>query len=84
MPHRIPPRIITHLQSVYTETGRNDAVEWRGLVSKLGITEEELRAGLHWAFTVGGERQLERIGPHHVRLGPTVIPVAQGLRPRPS
>ena len=30
MPHRIFPRIVTYLQSVYIETGRNDAVEWRG------------------------------------------------------
>jgi hypothetical protein len=84
MPHRIFPRIVTYLQSVYIETGRNDAVEWRGLVSQLGIKEEELRAGLHHAFTVGGECQLERIGPDHVRLGPAMIAIANGRKPRPS
>jgi hypothetical protein len=82
MPHRIPPRIVTYLESVYIETGRNDAVEWRGLVSRLGIKEEELRAGLHYAFTVGGECQLERVGRDHVRLGPMVIAIAKNLRPR--
>jgi hypothetical protein len=84
MPHRIPRRIVTYLQSVYIETGRNDAVEWRGLVSKLGIKEEELRAGLHYAFTVGGQRQLERIGRDHVRLGAAVLALAKGLKPRPN
>jgi len=46
-------KIVRHLQDEYLKTGANDPVAWKPFAAKLDITEEEIRAAIHEAFTVG-------------------------------
>jgi hypothetical protein len=66
-------RIVTYLQDQYCASRKDVSVEWTELASTLGVTEEEIRAALHEAFTIGRGTELEWFGPHAVRLGPKAL-----------
>lgn len=66
-------KIISYLQDEYFRTGVNDLVAWKTLAAKLDISEEEIRATLHEAFTVGKQLELEQIGQDYIQLGPSAL-----------
>jgi len=67
-------KIVRHLQDEYLlRTGKNDPVEWRPLASKLGVTEEEIRAALYEAFTGGKQLELQQVGRDYIQLGPSAV-----------
>jgi hypothetical protein len=61
------------LQDEYLKTGANDPVAWKPLAGKIDITEEEIYAAMHEAFTLGNQLEMTQVGYDYIQLGPRAL-----------
>ena len=66
-------KIVSYLQDEYLKTGANDPVAWKPLAVKLDLTEEEIYAAMHEAFTLGNQLELKQVGYDYIQLGPRAL-----------